>query len=122
MDAGNIFNQIRRDRHVQAMAGHLHLQTWVSSVDVWRALEVQRRQDPLHCLHTKIHAQNAFHLRGAERNTPRRRRLRVGIGNVGMHGATTEFRHEATRTYQGREGQRAVHAAPEALGCFAGQP
>src|SRR5262249_12279624 len=39
---GDIFNQIRRNRHVQAVARHLHLQTWIPVVDTWRAPEVQR--------------------------------------------------------------------------------
>src|SRR5262245_29808157 len=103
------------------MARHLYLQTWVSVVAAWRALEVQRGQDPLHRLYTKIHTQNAFHLRGVECNTPHLRRLRVGIGNLGMHGATAEFLHQATRTHQGWKRQRTVYTAPKTLGCFAGQ-
>src|SRR5262249_17335854 len=100
------------------MARHLNLQTWILVVEVWRALEFQGGKDAVHRLQAQIHPKTALHLSGTQGNTAWRRWLWISIGKLGTHGATTQLFHQTTRAHQGREGQGAIHAAPETLPCF----
>ena len=49
VDAGDLFNQIRRNRHVQTMARHLHLQTRALRRPYVR-VQVNARADRMRCM------------------------------------------------------------------------